>query len=399
MKEPTENLNESRGGKRSSSATRRIVVQEPPAQEPPRATGRKLTAAPGSDASGAYDRAPRFSGASASPAHSGRKLSEAAGPTARQSITGPTSRKTLKRSDAKPGQVNVKKLLLISGGMVGFVFLVVVVLLLIPSRRQQRAGAGPAAPATPTAPVASTPAPPSISPVQPVAAASPANDDPPALELAEVKALSERLASQISRKGGYSFSAQFLDLVSAHTHEYTSQRALGAARQYRREINKSFRDEGLEPLIGYALAMSRSKFDANAAEKGIGLWQIPPAVARSQGYLDASENTAKLKSPEDSAQIAAAYTKALLSTFDSEDFMYAIACFGMSLQDAGSLQARMIKVFPDEQSRRDIVKVVNAGVLTGEQFDAVARFFAAGIVGDNPQKFGLADSKPFYSLY
>jgi hypothetical protein len=50
-------------------------------------------------------------------------------------------------------------------------------------------------------------------------------------------------------------------------------------------------------------------------------------------------------------------------------------------------------------SRRDLMKIVKSGVLTGEQVDSIARFFAAGIVGENPQKFGLDDSQPFSSLY
>jgi hypothetical protein len=222
---------------------------------------------------------------------------------------------------------------------------------------------------------------------------------PSTIEATEVRSLSEQLAAQISQKGGYAFAPEFVELIRARTQEYNSQKALGTARIYRREINKSFRDEGMNPLIGYALAMSRSRFDPNTTEKGIGIWQIPPSVARSQGYLGAAENTSKLKIPETSAQISAAYTKALLSTFDAEDFMYAIACFGMSLQEAGRVQAHLVNIAPDAKSRRDIMKIIRAGVLNADQVDSIARFFAAGIVGENPQKFGLDDSQPFSSLY
>src|SRR6185503_756148 len=134
-------------------------------------------------------------------------------------------------------------------------------------------------------------------------------------------------ASQISQKGGYAFAPEFVELIRARIQEYSSQKALAAARVFRREINKSFRDEGMSPLIGYTLALSRSKFDPSVTEKGIGIWQIPTPVVRLQGYLGPTESAAKLKVPETSAQISAAYTKALLSTFDAEDFMYAIACY------------------------------------------------------------------------
>jgi hypothetical protein len=215
----------------------------------------------------------------------------------------------------------------------------------------------------------------------------------------ETRAMVLQLASQISQKSGYEFGPELIELIRSRSHEYASDKALLAARQYRREINKSFRDEGLSPLIGYVLAMSRSKFELSSSDKGVGVWQIPVSVARSQGYLGSTESAAKLKVPELSAQIAASYTRQLLSAFDPEDFMYAIGCFGMSLQQAGQLQARLIIVIPDSKDRRDVNKIIQAGLLSDEQVENIARFFAAGIVGENPEKFGLVDSQPLSSLY
>jgi len=102
---------------------------------------------------------------------------------------------------------------------------------------------------------------------------------------------------------------------------------------------------------------------------------------------------------ETSAPIVASYTRQLLSTFETDDFMYAIACFGMDLQEAGRLQARLVSVAPDGKNRRDIMKMIDAGVLTGNQVETIARFFAAGIVGENPNQFGLSNTQPFSSLY
>jgi len=240
----------------------------------------------------------------------------------------------------------------------------------------------------------------------PVPTAEPASSEqrpdanrPTEVEAPEVGEMVSRLAVQISQKSGYEFGPEFIELIRARCHEYASAKALLAARQYRREINKSFHDEGLHPFIGYVLAMSRSKFDPGSSDKGVGVWQIPVSVVRSQGYLASTDSAAKLKVPEVSAQIAASYTRQLLSAFEPEDFMYAIGCFGMSLQEAGKLQARLVTVMPDTRNRRDIKKAIQAGVLSGEQVDNIARFFAAGIVGENPQKFGLGDSQPLSSLY
>jgi hypothetical protein len=234
---------------------------------------------------------------------------------------------------------------------------------------------------------------------EPASTASPDTNRSTEIETAEVRAMVSQLASQISQKSGYEFGPEFIELIRVRSHEYASDKVLLTARQYRREINKSFHDQGLNPLIGYVLAMSRSKFDLNSSGKGVGIWQIPMGVVRSQGYLDATENSAKLKVPEVSAQIAASYTRQLLSVFEPEDFMFAIGCFGMNLQEAGQLQARLVTVMPDTQSRRDLNKIIQAGVLSSEQVDNITRFFAAGIVGENPQKFGLADSQQLSLLY
>ena len=285
---------------------------------------------------------------------------------------------------------------MVAGGIITVIFIVPVIAIVLHSARNKQttnkalATATPAVEANPT--VVSSPVP----TAEPASSAKQGNAD---VEAAEIHSMVLQLASQISQKSGYEFGPEFIELIRARSQEYASEKALLAARQYRREINKSFRDEGLNPLIGYVLAMSRSKFDLASAEKGIGVWQIPAEVARSQGYLAAGENSAKLKVPEVSAQIAASYTRQLLSAFDTEDFMYAIGCFGMSLQQAGQLQARLITVMPDAKGRRDIAKINRAGVLSSEQVDNIVRFFAAGIVGENPQKFGLADAQPLSSLY
>ncbi len=216
----------------------------------------------------------------------------------------------------------------------------------------------------------------------------------------DVGAMADRLAGQISRKSGYSFDRDFVNLIRIRTNEYRLSGFSDRALPYRREINKAFRDQGLDPLLGYVLAMSRSKFNANANGAGVGLWQTPLSVAQSQGYLQSGESEFTLKDPKRSAEIAAAYSKALISTFEStDDFMYAVACFGDPLGEAGQMRTRMATLSPDPIARRDFFKMVKSGVVKGEQVDRVVRFFAAGIVGENPQAFGLNTEKPFSSLF
>lgn len=375
MKDPHDTQSGKKDDRRASGATRRILVRETASQETPRAIGRKLSTP------SAYDNE-RSSAASRSQAvNYAARVSRRAG--------------------------RGKRTLMIAAGIVTVLIVVPVIALVMQSVRRKAtkpavstSSGAPTTGGTVQEAVAATQSP---SPEQSVAATpveSPAVEDSSiSVDAAEVRLMTLQLASQISQKSGYEFGPEFVQMIRERTPDYTSERPLIAARQYRHEINKSFRDEGLNPLIGYVLALSRSRFDPVAPGKGIGIWQLPMAVARSQGYLGADENAARLKAPESSAQIVASYTRQLLSTFEPDDFMYAIACFGMDLQQAGQLQARLVATAPDGRSRRDIMKMIRAGVLTHEQVETIARFFAAGIVGENPHQFGLSSSQSFSSLY
>lgn len=381
MPDAGENSDERKDAKRASGASRRIVVEESSKDRLPRATGRKLD----------------------SPDKSVDDLGHgnhgSLGPGQR-TIVGPGLRRSSKQ------QVNVRRLVMIAGGIIAVLIVVPLIAVVLRSARNKK-NEGTRSSAAATMPVTTSPTPVTVEVASPQQSTAPGPDVETAanaeglveVESAEVRLMVLQLASQISQKSGYEFGPEFIELIRGRTQEYSSDKALVGARQFRREINKSFRDQGLNPLVGYVLAMSRSKFDPVIAKKGVGIWQLPVGVARSQGYLGATENSTKLKIPETSAQIAASYTRQLLSAFDTEDFMYAIACFGMSLQEAGQLQARLVNAAPDAKSRRDVMKVIKAGVLTSDQVDNIARFFAAGIVGENPEEFGLSNSQPLSSLY
>lgn len=214
----------------------------------------------------------------------------------------------------------------------------------------------------------------------------------------DVPGLARNLATQISRKSGYVIDQEFAEAIRTHTNEYRISGVTDRARRSRRDINKAFRDKGLEPLIGYVMALSRSKFNEGATSGGLGLWQVPPAIA--QGYLSPNEspNTALVDSKR-SSEIAAAYMKDLINTFEMDDFMYAIACYGMPISQAGEVRTKLISTASDPNARRDFWKMVKSGVIGPDQADRVVRFFAAGVVGENPQSFALPNEQPFSSLY
>ena len=206
-------------------------------------------------------------------------------------------------------------------------------------------------------------------------------------------ALARTLAAQIAQKSSYTFDPAFVSVINRYTNEY---RAAGdyfeRASKYQDAVGREFINaQGIQPpLIGYLIAMSQTKF----IDKGNSVWALPPSIAKE--YQAGSE--ASLSDPNVSTKIAASYLRSLLDLFERENFMYAIACYGMTLDDAGKVRTELEKKDPGGQNRYDFWKMKNAGVVQGNQVERVARFFAAGIVTENPEQFGLKQ-KRLSSLY
>lgn len=214
------------------------------------------------------------------------------------------------------------------------------------------------------------------------------------LVAADVQAMAERLASQISGKSGYVFEREMTARIQTRTTEFASPDATERAVPHRRTIVKAFSDRGVKPLLGFVLAMSRSRFDEAAGAEGSGIWRVPSSVARS--YSQAGETTASLDSPQRAAEVAAVYLKDLLGVFESESFDLAVACYGCTLEEAGALKQRLATVPAAE--RRNFWRMSERGLVTREQAERVVRFYAAGIVGENPQRFGGAGDRSLSSL-
>lgn len=226
------------------------------------------------------------------------------------------------------------------------------------------------------------------------------NTSPPVQVKGDPKQMSEGLATKISGRSGHVFTPELMTMVRARMNEYTVAGGAGnRAQTFKRDINKAFRDRGVNVLVGYMLAMSRSKFNPNLKgnQGELGLWQISPAIVRGPNFLTASEPDTVLLDSKRGSEIAAAYINDLLTQFSNEGFMYAIACFGMSLEEVGKFKLQLEKTDPSRTLRIDFMQMVKAGIVTPEMQDRVVRFIAAGIIGENPQAFGLSDP-PLSSL-
>lgn len=205
--------------------------------------------------------------------------------------------------------------------------------------------------------------------------------------LVDIAALSQSLASQFSGKSGYVFAPQFVEQIRIRANDYRVD-VIDDATRHRRDICRAFSNQGLPPLLGFVLAMSQSRFkETPGGQSGAGLWRVPPSIASAQGYLAPGESESVLADSKRSAEIAAAYVKYLDGLFGREDFMYAIACFGMPVNQAGEVRTRLEQ--QDASSHRDFWRMVELGVVPRDAADRVVKFFAAGIVGENPQSFGL----------
>jgi hypothetical protein len=200
------------------------------------------------------------------------------------------------------------------------------------------------------------------------------------------------LAAKISPKN-YRFDPEFVVLIGGYVNEYRNSGSYySRAKRHRDAIDKEFANiQGLPPVFAYVMAMSRTKLQ----EENGDIWNLPNSIVKA----DAANST----DPDPtgtarSTKVAAAYVRSLFDVFGKEGFMYVVACYGMTLDQAGEMQQRLEIKDPTGQARYDFWKMKRLGVVNGEQTERVARFFAAGIVIENPQQFGI-NEPPLSTLY
>lgn len=185
---------------------------------------------------------------------------------------------------------------------------------------------------------------------------------------------------------------EFLTEVRKRTPEYAAAGGFSArALPFKEAIDQAFvRERSLDPSIPYLLAMSRGRFTFDKDDTGEGLWRMTTEFAVANNY------TAGCAAPtigdpvqECATKAAAVYMEDLVvKTFDG-DIVFAVAAFGGTAQEANIWKLTL------PADRSDFWKTI-AEPARREQ---VARFFAAAIVAENPQKFGLKQDRPISELY
>jgi FHA domain len=196
---------------------------------------------------------------------------------------------------------------------------------------------------------------------------------------------------QFSANAAYKYDSQFLQDVQKKMAEYAVEGYFARAQTYRDVINVAYvQDQNLDPPLGYLLAMSRSKFNPQKQGAEEGLWRMTTEFATANSLngmcgtetlSDASQNCA--------AKASALYMKNIVLNVFEGDVIYSVAAFGMSPQEAAVWKSSL------PADRQDFWKIIKSP----KQREELVKFFAAGIVAENPQKFGLKNDRPLSELY
>lgn len=194
--------------------------------------------------------------------------------------------------------------------------------------------------------------------------------------------------------GGFTYNVsnkQMLEEIQKMIPQYAQEGYFARAQGYRDAINVAYvREQHLDATLGFMLAMSRSKFMPTKQGDNEGLWQMSSTFVTSNGYNGVC-GTETLSDPSQNcaAKASALYMKAIVYGVFDGDEVYAAAAFGKSPADAVAWKATL------PVNRTDVWNVIK----TAPEREQLVRFFAAAIVTENPQKFGLKNDHPLSDLY
>ncbi len=208
--------------------------------------------------------------------------------------------------------------------------------------------------------------------------------------LMDTAQMMQRLAKQFP--GNYDVSdKQLVQEVQKRAPEYAQEGFFARAAQYRDAINVAYvREQNLNAAMGFLLAMSRSKFNPTKQGQDEGLWQMSNEFVTANAYNgQCGTETLSDASQSCAAKASAIYMKAIVFGVFDGDVLYSVAAFGRSPQDAGAWKASL------PANRTNIGNVLKSP----QDRDRLVRFFAAGIVAENPHKFGLTKDRPLSELY
>lgn len=214
----------------------------------------------------------------------------------------------------------------------------------------------------------------------------------PAAALDKIKGFADGYAKRISTKplGG----CRFGDNLQV-TYERASKNAPF--------IIRAFNEKGTDPRIGLYLAMIESEHCVclQSPTGPLGMFQFTYATAKlhfvpSEGVIKGASisNPDDRCKPEPAARAAASYMKALTGRYGTGPASVPLA-IGSYNSGEGGLSSNLQKALDSNSGLpRDFWTLIANGEMLSKQFQSenfkyVPKFFAAAIIGENPQDFGL----------
>lgn len=168
-------------------------------------------------------------------------------------------------------------------------------------------------------------------------------------------------------------------------------------------IVRAFNQKGTDPRIGLYLAMIESEHCVclQSPTGPLGMFQFTYATAKlhfepNDGVIKGAspDNPDDRCKPEPSAHAAASYMKALTGRYGTGPASVPLA-IGSYNSGEGGLSSNLVKALESNSGLpRDFWTLIANGEMLSKQFQSenfkyVPKFFAAAIIGENPQDFGL----------
>ena len=227
---------------------------------------------------------------------------------------------------------------------------------------------------------------------------------------------SMRIAQVIGNSGSDAIPAAAIDKIKSFTDAYASrskvkplsgcrfgdnlQATFERASKNAPFIVKAFNEKGIDPRIGLYLAMIESEHCTclQSPTGPLGMFQFTRATAALHGlkvFAGASQtNPDERCEPEPAARAAASYMKALTGRYGTGPASVPLAIGSYNSGEGGLSQNLQKALDSDQGLPRDFWTLISNGEKLSKQFQAenfkyVPKFFAAAIIGENPQDFGL----------
>lgn len=156
-------------------------------------------------------------------------------------------------------------------------------------------------------------------------------------------------------------------------------------------VNAAFRARNVSPLVGLYIAWIESEFlslDTPSPAGALGMFQFIPSTGERYG-LDAED----LMDVAKSADAAARYITDSVQVFSGDPMKEVLAL--LAYNRGAQKTSRELKVLVNEQNKRCSICALTADrskldeTFRRESVFYVPRFFAAAIIGENPQVFGI----------